>query len=236
MRATNGAARHQLQKRVLKRAKGMRGGRHSQYRVAIESIKRAERQAFIGRKLKKRDFRQTWINRINIASRALGLPYSRLIAGLLKADIRLDRKQLSELAISQPEAFANIVKQVQTVLASAPTATSAAGVKGYYEILPSADGKFYFNLKAGNHEIILTGSMLATAAAVTAAIEQVRARAGSAASFKTDKASNGELFFVVTAADGSTLGRSETYPTEAVTNKGIESVKRNSASKKVVGA
>ena len=117
MRATNGAARHQLQKRVLKRAKGMRGGRHSQYRVAIESIKRAERQAFIGRKLKKRDFRQTWIGRINIASRALGLPYSRLIAGLLKADIRLDRKQLSELAVNQPEAFADIVKKVQAVLA-----------------------------------------------------------------------------------------------------------------------
>jgi large subunit ribosomal protein L20 len=116
MRATNGAARHQMQKRIMKRAKGMRGGRHSQYRVAVESVKRAERQAFFGRKLKKRDFRQTWINRINIASRALGLPYSRLIAGLLKADIRLDRKQLSELAIHQPEVFAGIVKQAQAAL------------------------------------------------------------------------------------------------------------------------
>lgn len=125
MRATNGAARHKLQKRVLKKAKGFRGGRHALYRVAIESVKRAERQAFFGRKLKKRDFRQAWINRINIASRALGVPYSRLIAGLLKADIRIDRKQLSELAIHQPEAFADIVRKAAAAIGFSPAPAKA---------------------------------------------------------------------------------------------------------------
>jgi large subunit ribosomal protein L20 len=79
-------------------------------------LKRAEKQAFVGRKLKKRDMRSLWITRLNIASRAQGLPYSRLIAGLAKADIRLDRKQLSELAIHQPEAFAQIVAQAKAAL------------------------------------------------------------------------------------------------------------------------
>ena len=116
MRATNGAARHRMQKRIMKRAKGYRGGRHSQYRVVVESIKRAERQAYIGRKLKKRDYRRLWIARINIACRALGINYSRLIAGLGKADIRIDRRQLSELAIHQPDAFADIVGQAKAKL------------------------------------------------------------------------------------------------------------------------
>jgi large subunit ribosomal protein L20 len=117
MRATNGAARHQSKKRLLDRAKGFRGGRHSMFSVASEAVMRAEASAFVGRKLKKRDYRSLWIARINIASRAQGLSYSRLIAGLLKADIRLDRKQLSELAIHQPEAFNNVVAQAKAALA-----------------------------------------------------------------------------------------------------------------------
>ena len=118
MRATNGAARHKMQKRVMKRAKGFIGGRHRLYRVAVESIKRAEQQAFVGRKRKKREFRRLWITRINIACRALGVPYNRFIQGLGKADIRLDRRQLSELAIHQPQAFADIVNQVKAALAA----------------------------------------------------------------------------------------------------------------------
>lgn len=116
MRATNGAARHQMQKRIMKRAKGFRGGRHAMYRVAVESIKRAEKQSYIGRKLKKREFRRLWIARINIACRPLGISYSRLINGLEKAQIRIDRRQLSELAIHQPEAFAQIVNQAKAVV------------------------------------------------------------------------------------------------------------------------
>ncbi len=116
MRSTNGAARHKSKKRVMDRAKGFRGGRHTMYTVATEAVMRAEANAFVGRKLKKRDYRSLWINRINIASREAGLSYSRLIAGLQKADIRLDRKQLSELAIHQPEAFKQIVGQAKAAL------------------------------------------------------------------------------------------------------------------------
>ncbi len=116
MRISNGPAHHQRVKKVMKRVSGFSAGRHRQYTTALQSIKRAEQQSFIGRKLKKRDMRKLWIARVNIASRALGLPYSRLIAGLNKADIRLDRRQLSELAIHQPEAFAQVVAQAKAAL------------------------------------------------------------------------------------------------------------------------
>jgi len=119
MRATNGAARHNAVKRLKKRARGFYSGRHKMYHVICEAVMRAERTAYVGRKLKKRDFRRMWITRISIACRALGengLPYSRFIAGLQKADIRLDRKQLSELAIHQPAAFADIVAKAKAAL------------------------------------------------------------------------------------------------------------------------
>lgn len=124
MRATNGAARNRSKKRLLKAAKGFYSGRRKMYTVASEAVMRAEQMGFRGRKEKKRDMRQLWIKRISIASRGLGdegMPYSRLIAGLHLADIRLDRKQLSELAIHQPAAFADVVKQAKAALAAAPT-------------------------------------------------------------------------------------------------------------------
>ena len=109
MRATNVPAKHRAKKRLMKKARGFYAGRSKMYRHVLAGIKRAEHQAFVSRKLKKRDFRRLWITRINIASRQLGLPYSRLISGLQRAGIVLDRKQLSELAIHQPEAFAKVV-------------------------------------------------------------------------------------------------------------------------------
>jgi len=118
MRATNGASRHRMIKRIKRRARGYYSGRHKMYRVICEAVRRSEVQAFIGRKLKKRQFRQMWIKRINIACRGLGISYSRLVAGLQKADIRLDRKQLSELAIHQPAAFAQVVEQVKAAIAT----------------------------------------------------------------------------------------------------------------------
>jgi large subunit ribosomal protein L20 len=124
MRATNGAARHRSKKRLLKKAKGFYSGRRKMYTVACEAVMRAEQTAFRSRKEKKRDFRRLWIRRISIASRALGdegLAYSRLIAGLQKADIRLDRKMLSELAIHQPAAFADVVKKAKAALIAAGT-------------------------------------------------------------------------------------------------------------------
>lgn len=116
MRTRYVVARHSARKKMMKEAGGFRGGLHSQWTVVQQALKRAEKQAFVGRKLKKRDMRSLWITRLNIASRAQGLPYSRLIAGLAKADIRLDRKQLSELAIHQPEAFAQVVAQAKAAL------------------------------------------------------------------------------------------------------------------------
>ena len=128
MRTTNGAARHNAVKRLKKRARGFYSGRHKMYHVICEAVMRAERTAYVGRKLKKRDFRRLWITRISIACRALGeqgMPYSRLIAGLQKADIRLDRKQLSELAIHQPAAIADVVSKAKAALAAArPVATA----------------------------------------------------------------------------------------------------------------
>lgn len=116
MRANNGAARHRSIKRLMKRAKGFWSGRHKMMRVAAEAVKRAEVQAFVGRKLKKRQFRSLWIKRISIACRAQGITYSRLISGLQKADIRLDRKQLSELAIHQPAAFNDVIAKAKVAL------------------------------------------------------------------------------------------------------------------------
>ncbi len=116
MRTTNGASRHRMIKRIKNRAKGFFSGRHKMYRVICEAVRRSELHAFSGRKLKKRQFRQLWIKRISIATRELGINYSRLIAGLQKADIRLDRKQLSELAIHQPEAFVDVVNQAKAAL------------------------------------------------------------------------------------------------------------------------
>ena len=117
MRTTNTPARKKAKKAIMKQARGYHAGRHKMYRRALQATKRAEQQAFIGRKLKKRDFRRLWITRINIAARANGISYSRLIAGLQKADVRLDRRQLSELAIHQPEAFTQICEQARQSLA-----------------------------------------------------------------------------------------------------------------------
>ncbi len=133
MRATNGAARHNAKKRLLKKAKGYYSGRRKMYTVACEAVMRAEQMGFRNRKEKKREFRALWIRRISIACRGLGeagVPYSRLIAGLQLADIRLDRKQLSELAIHQPEAFADVVKQAKSALAVAPS-SNGPGAFGF---------------------------------------------------------------------------------------------------------
>lgn len=139
MRATNGAARNRSKKRLLKAAKGFYSGRRKMYTVASEAVMRAEQMGFRGRKEKKRDMRQLWIKRISIASRGLGdegMPYSRLIAGLHLADIRLDRKQLSELAIHQPAAFADVVKQAKAALAAAPSSQGP----GAFGFLPQKNG------------------------------------------------------------------------------------------------
>ena len=96
--------------RVLKLAKGYRGARSKQYRVAKQSVMRALTSSFAGRKERKRQFRRLWIARINAAARINGLSYSRLMHGLKLAEIDINRKMLSEMAISDPEGFATLVE------------------------------------------------------------------------------------------------------------------------------
>lgn len=103
--------------RVLKLAKGYRGARSKQYRVAKQSVMRALTSSFVGRKQKKRQFRRLWIARINAAARLNGLSYSKFMYGLKLAEIDINRKMLSEMAISDPEGFASLVEVAKSKLA-----------------------------------------------------------------------------------------------------------------------
>jgi large subunit ribosomal protein L20 len=116
MRTTKGAARTKAKNRLFKKTKGFRGGRGRLLRTAKETLIRAGQYAFRDRRVRKRDFRRLWIIRINAAVRMHGLRYSQFIAGLKKAQIELDRKSLSELAIHDPEAFGVVVEKVKSVL------------------------------------------------------------------------------------------------------------------------
>ncbi|MBR2838530.1 MAG: 50S ribosomal protein L20 [Kiritimatiellae bacterium] len=110
MRVTNAPASRERRRRRLKLAKGFYGARSKQFRTATEAVDRALSLSTAHRKLKKRDFRRLWIARINAASRAEGVSYSKLMAGLIKAGVTLNRKSLSEIAIRDPEGFKAIVE------------------------------------------------------------------------------------------------------------------------------
>ena len=103
--------------RVLKLAKGYRGARSKQYRVAKQSVMRALASSYAGRKERKRQFRQLWIARINAAARINGLSYSKFMHGLKLAEVDVNRKMLSEMAISDPEGFAALVDVAKSKLA-----------------------------------------------------------------------------------------------------------------------
>ena len=102
--------------RVLKLAKGYRGARSKQYRVAKQSVMRALTSSFAGRKERKRQFRRLWIARINAAARLNGLSYSKFMNGLKNANVDINRKMLSELAISNPAAFTQLVETAKANL------------------------------------------------------------------------------------------------------------------------
>ena len=102
---------HARRKRVFKQVKGFYGRRKNTIRAANAAADRALQHNYIGRKLKKRNFRELWIQRINAACREHGLSYSRFIAGLAKAGIEIDRKVLADLAVREPEAFKALVDQ-----------------------------------------------------------------------------------------------------------------------------
>jgi large subunit ribosomal protein L20 len=109
-RSQNKVASHRRRKRILASAKGYWGARSKVLTVAKHHIDKAGQHAYRDRRLKKRDFRQLWIARINAAARLNGTTYSRLIDAMKKKDIEINRKVLADLAVSNPEAFTEIVK------------------------------------------------------------------------------------------------------------------------------
>ena len=109
MRVTNPVTRRRRHKRLLKQAKGYRGSRSKLYRMARETVMKAGNYAYRDRRVKKREYRNLWVTRINAAARASGMNYSSFMHGLKKAGVELDRKQLSELAIRDPQAFSSLV-------------------------------------------------------------------------------------------------------------------------------
>ena len=110
-RARSGAARHRAKKRLLRAVKGYRGSHSKLLRPARLTLLRAQAMSYVGRKLKKRDFRSLWITRLSAACRARGLRYSQVINALFEANISLNRKMLSQLAITDPEAFDAVLTQ-----------------------------------------------------------------------------------------------------------------------------
>jgi large subunit ribosomal protein L20 len=104
---------HKKRRKVLKLAKGYFGTRSKQYRTASEQVRRSLRYAYIGRKLRKRDFRRLWITRINAAARMNGMSYSVLMNGLKKHNITINRKMLADIAVNDPAAFAKLVETVK---------------------------------------------------------------------------------------------------------------------------
>ena len=103
--------------RVLKLAKGYRGARSKQYRVAKQSVMRALTSSYAGRKEKKRQFRQLWIARINAAARMNGISYSQFMHGLKLANVDINRKMLAELAVNDAEGFATLAEVAKSKLA-----------------------------------------------------------------------------------------------------------------------
>ncbi len=103
-------------KKILKLAKGYRGAKSRLFRTANEAVMKSLVYAYIGRKQKKREFRQLWIARINAAARMNGISYSRLMNGLKKANIEMNRKMLSEIAIADPAAFTALVEKAKAAL------------------------------------------------------------------------------------------------------------------------
>lgn len=112
-RSVDGKKRKNRRKKILLRAKGFRGARGKLFRAAKDAIGKAEQYAFRDRKVRKRAFRQLWIARLSAACRTNGVSYSRFIQQLKEARVLLDRKQLSNLAIENPDAFSELIKRVK---------------------------------------------------------------------------------------------------------------------------
>ena len=116
-RVKRGVVARRRHKKILKQAKGYYGARSRVYRVAFQAVIKAGQYAYRDRRTKKRMFRSLWITRINAQSRANGMTYSQLIAGLKKANIALDRRVMADLAVHDKEAFAALVEKAKASLA-----------------------------------------------------------------------------------------------------------------------
>ena len=110
-RIKRGVTVHRRHHKMLKAAKGYRGARSKLFRRAKNAVAKAGQNAYIGRRLKKRDFRQLWIARINAACRANGSKYSAFINGCFKKDIQVNRKMMAEMAVNHPEAFKALLEE-----------------------------------------------------------------------------------------------------------------------------
>ncbi|AMB99621.1 50S ribosomal protein L20 [Aerococcus urinaehominis] len=116
-RVKGGTVTRRRRKKVLKLAKGYYGAKSVNFKTAKQAVMKSYMYAYRDRRQKKRDFRRLWITRINAAARPNGLSYSKLINGLKKADITINRKMLADLAVNDPEAFASICDQAKEALA-----------------------------------------------------------------------------------------------------------------------
>ncbi len=116
-RVKRGTTTHARHKKVLKQSEGFVGRSSTNYRIALERLEKSLQYAYRDRRVKKREFRGLWIQRINAAVREHGLTYSRFIAGLKAAGIEMDRKVLAAIAYDDPASFAEVVKKVQAALA-----------------------------------------------------------------------------------------------------------------------
>ncbi len=109
-RVKRGVTTHRRHKKILKMAKGYRGSKSKLYRVANQQVMKSGNYAYIHRRLKKRDFRKLWIARINAAARINGTTYSRMVHGLKVAGVDINRKNLAELAVSDPQGFSRLAE------------------------------------------------------------------------------------------------------------------------------
>ncbi|MGD8594599.1 MAG: 50S ribosomal protein L20 [Gammaproteobacteria bacterium] len=117
-RVKRGVTAHAKHKKVIDKAKGYKGRRKNVYRVAVQAVTKAGQYAYRDRRQRKRQFRALWIARINAAARECGMSYSRLIDGLKKASIEIDRKVLADLAVHEKDAFAQLAEKAKASLSS----------------------------------------------------------------------------------------------------------------------
>ena len=115
-RVKGGVSSHARHRKVIKAAKGYRGRRNNTFRTAVQAVEKGLQYAYRDRRVKKRQFRSLWIQRINAGARDNGLSYSQFMNGLKKAGVELDRKVLADIAVREPEAFKALVTQAQAAL------------------------------------------------------------------------------------------------------------------------